>query len=239
MPQEPIEDNRKQSQEADGARDRVKFWSSFVRDFTVISGLLTLIGSAVAFFVTWNSDLEKQQGARKQQIEAQTNLAAANERDSKKTFLEMQAKAYSNTLQIISKITAYPKETDQGLAKEFLEQFFGPMALVEDERVEIAMSLFARSSIPQSALPPSNPPLVIYQTEAICSKTNAALILGHCMRISMARDWGFLDQRSDKYCNSGFVYFNSNQCGMTLSPAQLRIFPPPPADGESPVKGGR
>jgi hypothetical protein len=156
---------------------------SFVKNFGIITTILTLVGSAIAFFVQRGHDLEQ----RKIQTEAV-------ERESKKVFLNKQADFYFETSAVVSRIansnivTILPKD-----AERFWQLYWGELSMVEDLNVEHAMVLFGRS-LTALQHPGTN-------EHCAQSRQEISLILAHCIRESLAKSWGVtLGTLSDNRC---------------------------------------
>src|SRR5262245_7186497 len=111
-------------------------WDSFVKNVGVLATVATLIGGSIAFFAQRSDDLAQ----RKLQAEAA-------QRESKKVFLDKQAKLFFETVPLVSRlaIAATPDEMAEKDQQRFLELFWGELGMVEDVAVARSMDLFGRS----------------------------------------------------------------------------------------------
>src|SRR5262245_19255545 len=111
-------------------------WDSFVKNVGVLATVATLIGGAIAFFAQRSDDLAQ----RKLQAEAA-------QRESKKVFLEKQAKLYFEAVPLVARlaIATTPGAIAEADEQRFRELFWGELGMVEDVGVARSMDLFERS----------------------------------------------------------------------------------------------
>lgn len=106
------------------------------------------------------------------------------ERETKRPFLEQQFKLYGEAVAVASRL-ARAADQMQPAPKEdlhrFWELYWGPLAMVEDSRVEEAMVIFGRSLEDYSE-----------HIDNDCSKmiNQASLALAHRARESLEQQWG-------------------------------------------------
>jgi hypothetical protein len=158
-------------------------WDSFIKNFGIIATVVTLIGSAIAFFVQRGNDLEQR-----------TIQAQAVERDSKKVFLNKQADLYFETTAVVSRIANSNIETMLSKDVErFWQLYWGELSMVEDLSVEHAVVLFGRS-LTALQHPGTN-------EGCAQSRKEISLILAHCIRESLGKSWGVkLGELADNRC---------------------------------------
>lgn len=106
------------------------------------------------------------------------------ERETKRPFLEKQFELYGEAVTLASGLARAAHQNElppAALVNRFWEMYWGPLALVEDSRVEEAMVLFGRSLEDNSA-----------KFDNECSKmiNQASLALAHTARESLEEQWG-------------------------------------------------
>ncbi len=142
-------------------------WDTIIKAGSAIAGIATVAISAAVFLAQ-----------RQQSIQD-------FERETRRPFIEQQFKLYGEAVAVASRLARAadrdlhpPPEEDH---QRFWELYWGPLAMVEDTRVEAAMVVFGRS-------------LEDYAGErgTECSKmlNQASLALAHNARQSLEKQWG-------------------------------------------------
>ncbi len=156
-------------------------WDSAIKNIGVLTAVVTLVGSAIAFFVQRGDDIQQRL------LQAQVN-----ERESKAVFLEKQAELYFEVVPLVSRLAnAESADLTKGDERRFWHIFWGELGMVEDADVARAMDLFGTSlKALQGKIDNER-----------CAKQRKAisLVLSHCVRKSLGDNWGV--QLQDKSTN--------------------------------------
>jgi len=149
-------------------------------DWQSLAIVLGIIGSVIAFFYHWASDID------------------VRARESRKPFLSVQLDTYTKILPVVAKIRRLSTQRDDPSQKsaymaavdDFWDFYYGLLAMVEDEYVESAMVLFGKTLKAEG------------QDDKCASlKGQAVLALDHCARNSIAASWGVKKaSQSSDYC---------------------------------------
>ena len=156
-------------------------WDSAIKNIGVITAVLTLLGSSIAFFVQRGDDIKQRQ------LQAEANV-----RESKRVFLEKQAELYFEVVPLVSRLAnAKSADLKKGDENRFWHIFWGELGMVEDADVARAMDLFGTS-------------LKAFQGEIdnaqrANQRKAISLVLSHCIRKSLGDNWGV--QLQDKSTN--------------------------------------
>jgi hypothetical protein len=148
-------------------------WDSFVKNVGVLATVATLIGGSIAFFAQRSDDL------------AQRRLQAeAAERESKKLFLEKQSTLFFEAVPLVSRlaIARSPDEIAEKDEQRFWQLYWGELGMVEDVAIARSMDLFGRSLQAFRDFGPDN--------SCGAQRRRISLTLSHCVRKSLAANWG-------------------------------------------------
>jgi hypothetical protein len=98
--------------------------------------------------------------------------------------------------------------------KDFITDYDGRMAFVEDRRTEVVMEM-VNIAIQIPYLPSSFPGV----DRRKCTMHDVTPILAHCMKLSIATSWDFptTGPIRDDYCNLEYVSPVANACAVPLS----------------------
>ncbi len=142
-------------------------WDTFIKAGSAITGIATVAISAAVFLAQRYQSIQDF------------------ERETKRPFIEQQFKLYGEAVAVASRLARAAEQGQRPPPEEDLQRFWelywGPLAMVEDSRVEEAMVVFGRS-------------LEDYDGGIgnKCSKmlNQASLALAHRARQSLEQQWG-------------------------------------------------
>ena len=107
------------------------------------------------------------------------------QRETQRPFLDQQFKLYSEAVSVVARLNSAHDKGTLGEGSDDLDRFWqlywGPLAVVEDSRVEAAMVYVGRSLT-----------AIAEKDEGTCAKSLklASLNLAHSVRRSMEQHWG-------------------------------------------------
>ncbi len=141
-------------------------WDTIIKSGSAIAGIATVAISAAVFLVQRHQSIQDF------------------ERETKRPFIEQQFKLYGEAVAVASRLARAVDRGQQPPPKDiqrFWELYWGPLAMVEDFRVEAAMVVFGRSLEDH-----------VGSLGNECSKmlNQASLALAHSARQSLEKQWG-------------------------------------------------
>jgi hypothetical protein len=161
-------------------------WNTVIRNISVVTAVATLVGSAIAFFVQRDADIKQRL------LQAQ-----ANERESKRVFLNKQADVYFEVVALVSRLAniTSPDLIDKADVNRFWQLFWGEFAMVEDRATARAMDLFTVSLNAFQGLTDNK--------RCAEKRKSIALLASHCIRKSLGDSWGVeLEDLDTDTCNN-------------------------------------
>lgn len=142
-------------------------WDTIIKAGSAIAGIATIAISAAVFLAQRYQSIQDF------------------ERETKRPFIEQQFKLYGEAVAVASRLARAADRGQQPPPEEDLQRFWelywGPLAMVEDSRVEAAMVVFGRSLEDYTE-----------DTGTECSRklNQASLALAHRARQSLEEQWG-------------------------------------------------
>jgi hypothetical protein len=197
--------------------------SAYIKNFAVISGTLGILGSVIWFLYQRDAEI----ATRKSEIVRDAQLAANREetvklsekaetRQSKRPVLDLQLQTYESVLNNIAQInTIFTTGRTTGIDKavqDFITDYEGRMAFVEDRRTEVVMEMANKAILGAQGL--------IHDIDKNqCQLFYITPILAHCMKLSIANSWDFPTESpvKDDYCNEAYASSFAAACGAPLT----------------------
>jgi len=204
------------------AETRGSWISAYVRNFAVISGTLGILGSAIWFLYqrdmeikTRNTEIARDAQLAENREETVKLSERAETRQSKRPVLDLQLSTYTSVLSNIAQInTLLTTGKSIGLDKaiqDFITDYEGRMAFVEDRRTEVVMEMANRALLGAQG--------IIHGIDKECNLFYITPILAHCMKLSIASSWDFPTDTpvKDDYCNEVYASPFAAACGASLT----------------------
>ncbi len=141
-------------------------WNFIIKGGSAAAAIATVAVSAAVFLVQRDQSIQDFK------------------RETKRPFLEQQFELYGEAVAVASRLAYAAHENGQlpeDDLRQFWELYWGPLAMVEDSRVEEAMVIFGRSLKDRSREIPND-----------CAKMldQASIALAHAARKSLEQQWG-------------------------------------------------
>jgi hypothetical protein len=154
-------------------------WEKILTNVSLLSLVATVVGGVVTFFVQ-----------RSDQIEQRGIQVRANDRETRKPFLEKQSQVYFELVPLMARISvAGPLDASNSDIRRFWNLYWGEGGMVSDNLVGAALIDFGRTL--KGAMDPANPT----ELRENCKKwlPGTALYVSHRIRQSLFPSWGIVD----------------------------------------------